>query len=102
MQSVARMLAAPDEKFFLGRPVGAGLAPAYQGVREPPLTPILDSRKLLAFTTLARLGSFTMPAQELNLTQSAVSHAIKSLEDDLPFRLFDRLGHRVKLTPVGK
>lgn len=65
------------------------------------MTPILDSRKLLAFTTLARTGSFTLAAHELHLTQSAVSHAIKSLEDELELRLFDRLGRSVKLTPAG-
>lgn len=65
------------------------------------MTPILDSRKLLAFTTLARVGSFTLAARELHLTQSAVSHAIKSLEDELEVRLFDRLGRSVKLTPPG-
>jgi DNA-binding transcriptional LysR family regulator len=67
----------------------------------PLMTPILDSRKLLAFTTLARVGSFTLAARELHLTQSAVSHAIKSLEDELEVRLFDRLGRSVKLTPPG-
>lgn len=62
---------------------------------------ILDSRKLLAFETLARLGSFTQAAKELSLTQSAVSHAIKSLEHDLGCRLFDRLGRAVTITPAG-
>jgi DNA-binding transcriptional LysR family regulator len=66
------------------------------------MTPILDSRKLLAFVTLARIGSFTASARELHLTQSAVSHAIKSLEEDLDVRLFDRLGRSVKLTPPGE
>lgn len=67
----------------------------------PHMTPILDSRKLLAFTTLARTASFTRAAQELLITQSAVSHAIKSLERDLGCRLFDRLGRGVQLTPSG-
>lgn len=66
------------------------------------MTPILDSRKLLAFTTLAHVGSFTLAARELHLTQSAISHAIKSLEDDLEVRLFERLGRRVTLTPAGE
>lgn len=66
------------------------------------VTPILDSRKLLAFTTLSRVGSFTLAARELHLTQSAVSHAIKALEDELKLRLFDRLGRRVTLTAAGK
>ena len=66
------------------------------------MTPIIDSRKLLAFTTLARVGSFTLAARELFITQSAVSHAIKSLEQELDCRLFDRLGRSVKLTHAGQ
>jgi len=66
------------------------------------MTPILDSRKLLAFTTLAKVGSFTLAAHELHLTQSAISHAIKSLEQELECRLFDRLGRRVTLTTPGQ
>jgi DNA-binding transcriptional LysR family regulator len=66
------------------------------------MTTILDSRKLLAFTTLARVGSFTLAARELSLTQSAISHAIKALETDLDCRLFDRLGRRVTLTEPGQ
>ena len=66
------------------------------------MKPILDSRKLLAFVTLTRCGSFTQTARELCLTQSAVSHAIKSLEDELGCRLFDRLEGRVQLTQFGR
>jgi DNA-binding transcriptional LysR family regulator len=65
------------------------------------MKPILDSRKLLTFVTLARCGSFTQTARELFLTQSAVSHAIKSLEQELERRLFDRLGRKARLTPAG-
>lgn len=63
---------------------------------------ILDSRKLLAFATLARVGSFTQAAKEMTLTQSAVSHAIKALERDLGCRLFDRMGRTVTITPAGR
>lgn len=63
---------------------------------------ILDSRKLLAFATLARVGSFTMAAKEMSLTQSAVSHAIKALERDLGCRLFDRMGRAVTITAAGR
>jgi DNA-binding transcriptional LysR family regulator len=63
---------------------------------------ILDSRKLLAFATLARVCSFTQAARELNLTQSAVSHAIKSLEKDLGVRLFERMGRKVTITRAGQ
>lgn len=62
---------------------------------------ILDSRKLLAFATLARVNSFTLAAKELSLTQSAVSHAIKALEKDLECRLFERMGRKVTITPAG-
>src|SRR5580704_8105252 len=62
----------------------------------------VDSRQMNAFVALARCGSFTLAAKELFLTQSAVSHAIKALEDDLGCRLVDRLGRRVKLTRKGE
>jgi DNA-binding transcriptional LysR family regulator len=62
----------------------------------------LDSRQMLAFATVARRGSFTLAAKDLFLTQSAVSHAIKALEDDLGHRLLDRVGKRVMLTQAGE
>lgn len=62
----------------------------------------LDSRQLRAFATLARTGSFTRTAHELHLTQSAISHAIKALEEDLACRLFDRVGKAVVLTQAGE
>jgi DNA-binding transcriptional LysR family regulator len=62
----------------------------------------LDSRQLRAFATLARTGSFTRTAHELHLTQSAISHAIKALEEDLACRLFDRMGKAVVLTQAGE
>ncbi len=62
----------------------------------------LDSRQLLAFATLARRGSFTQTARELFLTQSAVSHTIKSLERDVGVTLFDRVGKKVHLTQAGE
>jgi DNA-binding transcriptional LysR family regulator len=68
----------------------------------PRMKSIIDSRKLLAFVTLARCGSFTQTARELYLTQSAVSHAIRALEDELETRLFDRLGRHVRLTATGE
>jgi len=66
------------------------------------MKPTLDSRQLHAFTALARRGSFTLAAKDLFLTQSAVSHAIKALEDDVGCRLFDRVGRRVLLTQAGE
>ncbi len=66
------------------------------------MKPTLDSRQLHAFAALARRGSFTVAAKDLFLTQSAVSHAIKALEDDLGCRLVDRVGRRVLLTQAGE
>lgn len=62
----------------------------------------LDSRQLRAFATLAKTGSFTHAAQQLHLTQSAVSYAIKALEEDVGCRLFDRVGKKVMLNQAGE
>lgn len=62
----------------------------------------IDSRQLRAFNTLARTGSFTMAAKELFLSQSAVSHSMKALEQDVGCRLFDRVGKKVLLTQAGE
>jgi DNA-binding transcriptional LysR family regulator len=66
------------------------------------MKPTLDSRQLYAFAALARRGSFTLAAKDLFLTQSAVSHAIKALEDDVGCRLLDRVGRKVLLTQAGE
>lgn len=62
----------------------------------------LDSRQLRAFLSLSRTGSFTKTARELHLSQSAISHSIKALEDELQCRLLDRLGKSVMLTQSGE
>src|SRR5688572_10857731 len=66
------------------------------------MTQPLDTRQLRAFVTLARRGSFTLAAKELHLSQSAVSHSMKSLETDLGCRLFDRMSKKVLLTQAGE
>jgi DNA-binding transcriptional LysR family regulator len=63
---------------------------------------VLDSRQLLAARILANAGSFTLAGQQLSLTQSAVSHAIKALEEEVECRLFTRTGRGVKVTAAGK
>ena len=62
----------------------------------------LDSRQLRAFSALARTGSFTLAAKELYLSQSAVSHSMKALEEDVGCRLLDRVGKKVFLTQAGE
>ncbi|MGB0900498.1 LysR substrate-binding domain-containing protein [Halocynthiibacter sp.] len=56
---------------------------------------------LRAFECAARHGSFTLAAEELHLTQSAVSRQVKDLEAQLGFSLFRRNGRRVALTDAG-
>jgi DNA-binding transcriptional LysR family regulator len=62
----------------------------------------LDGRQLRAFRVLARTGSFTQTARELHLTQSGISHSMKSLEREIGCRLLDRLGKKVVLTQAGE
>jgi DNA-binding transcriptional LysR family regulator len=62
----------------------------------------LDGKQLRAFTKLAQTGSFTLAAKELNLSQSAVSHSMKALEQDIGCRLLDRMGKKVVLTQAGE
>ena len=66
------------------------------------MSALLDSRQLRAFVTLARTGSFTQTARELHVSQSAVSHSMKALEQEVGCRLLDRLGKRVLLTQAGE
>ena len=68
-------------------------------VRSPAL-PSLNA--LLAFDTAARLLSFTRAAAELGVTQTAISHQIRSLENDLGITLFRRSPQRVALTEAGQ
>ena len=51
---------------------------------------------------VARRGSFAAAAEALHRVPSAVSYAIQTLETDLDVLIFDRRGHRAKLTPAGQ
>jgi DNA-binding transcriptional LysR family regulator len=57
---------------------------------------------LVAFLAIARAGSFTNAAAELNVTQSALSHSIRGLEARLDIRLFHRTTRSVTLTEAGE
>src|SRR5438876_2741073 len=66
-------------------------------------TPALPSlRALHVFEVAARWGSFTQAAAELRVTQTAVSHQIKQLEDELEVLLFRRTGRGLVLTAAGQ
>ncbi|HVC51417.1 MAG TPA: transcriptional regulator GcvA [Stellaceae bacterium] len=57
---------------------------------------------LRAFEAAARRLSFTRAAEELSVTQAAISHHIKVLEEDLGFRLFRRINNTLILTEKGE
>ena len=61
-----------------------------------------ETRHLVAFTTVLEAGGFTRAAEALNLTQSALSHQIKTLEDLLGIEVFARIGKRTILTQAGE
>ena len=63
---------------------------------------LLDVRQLLAFKTIVDTGGFTKAARHLSLTQSALSHQIKTLETHLQTQVFSRVGKRVVLTQAGE
>ncbi len=63
---------------------------------------IPDIATLQAFECAARHGSFTQAANELNLTQSAVSRQIKDLESQLGVLLFERIRQRILLSDAGR
>lgn len=62
----------------------------------PPLS------TLLPFEAAARLGSFSLAANELHVTQAAISRHIKTLENSLGTALFERHHRRVVLTEAGE
>src|ERR1700756_3428670 len=57
---------------------------------------------LRAFEAAARLLSFTLAASELNVTQTAISHQIRRLEEELGIRLFIRKNRALALTPQAR
>jgi LysR family glycine cleavage system transcriptional activator len=65
-------------------------------MRLPPLT------ALRAFEAAGRHLNFTRAAEELHVTQAAVSHQIKLLEEHLGQALFRRAGRNLALTPAGR
>ena len=62
----------------------------------------MDLRVLRAFVEVFRQGGFTRAAKTVFKTQSAVSKAVKQLEDELGLHLLDRAGHEVTLTAAGE
>lgn len=61
----------------------------------------MDTHTLQAFVAVAKTESFSRAANQLYLTQSAISKRIAQLEEQLNCRLFDRIGRNVSLTEAG-
>lgn len=62
----------------------------------------LENFRLVVFRAVAEQQSFRKAAEELYLTQPAVSQQIKTLEEELGAQLFDRSGRRIRLTEAGR
>jgi len=62
----------------------------------------MDWDKLKIFHAVAEAGSFTSSTVNLNLSQSAISRQIQSLEDDLNVKLFERHARGLTLTESGE
>ena len=58
-------------------------------------------RQLKVFEAVARLLSFSRAAEELHLTQPAVSTQVRKLEDHAGLALFEQFGKKIYLTPAG-
>jgi DNA-binding transcriptional LysR family regulator len=61
----------------------------------------MDTQSLQAFMAVADTQSFSRAAEQLHLTQPAVSKRIATLESQVGTRLFDRIGRRIALTEAG-
>jgi DNA-binding transcriptional LysR family regulator len=57
---------------------------------------------LLVLDSIARNGSFAAAGEELHRVPSAITYTIQKLEQDLEVKLFDRSGHRARLTEAGE
>src|SRR3569623_1189253 len=60
----------------------------------------LESLRIL--DAIDRKGSFAAAALALDRVPSALTYTVRKLEEDLDVLLFDRRGHRAKLTPAGQ
>lgn len=62
----------------------------------------MELYQLRAFVTVMRLGHLTRAAEQLHLSQPAVSHQIKALEEELGVRLFERSATGLAPTAAGR
>lgn len=62
----------------------------------------MELRQLTYAVAVAETGSFTRAAHRCFVVQSALSHQIARLEEELGSRLFERTSRRVQITPAGE
>ena len=62
----------------------------------------MDLRSLNTFIQVAESGSFTLAGENLGYSQPTISVQIKQLESELGVKLFDRIGHTIRLTDKGR
>ena len=62
----------------------------------------MDFEQLRTFMEVSRLRSFSRAAEKLNVTQPAISAQIRTLENEMGARLFDRDGGKVTFTAAGR
>lgn len=62
----------------------------------------MDIKNLTTFIQVAELGSFSKAGEKLGYSQPTVSVQIRQLEQELGAKLFDRVGHMVRLTDKGQ
>ncbi|HYY72984.1 MAG TPA: LysR family transcriptional regulator, partial [Candidatus Bathyarchaeia archaeon] len=63
---------------------------------------MIENFRLRVFRTVARHSNFSRAADELFLTQPAITQQVKALEEEIGTALFDRSGGRIALTRAGK
>ncbi len=78
-------------------PARVPAVPLQSDTRERPF----DLRELRYFHSVARTGNFGRSARELNVSQPAISHQVRKLEEGLGTQLLVRHGRGVALTPAG-
>jgi DNA-binding transcriptional LysR family regulator len=59
-------------------------------------------RQITYFVCVVDCDSFTLAAKKCNVTQSAISQQVKTLESELGAKLFVKKGGKIVLTPAGK
>ena len=62
----------------------------------------MDLQALKGFYWAGVHSSFSKAGAVLNIGQSAISHQVKALEDELQVKLYEREGRGIVLTPAGK